>query len=279
MSRFSVAGKWCALVWFVLAQPLHAENLVAGINDWLPWQYADHGVASGIVVDIFKAAAIRAGCEPVIAVIPQIRRNTEEWGKQVHAELGVVPEWREAFSEVSVYTIPFVTTRDVILAKRGRMREASSVNDFLGKRVGATLGYFYPDGFSEAFDDGRLVRDNSPGGSILLKKLLDDRIDAAILNEHEARYWMEKLNANEDVFETVYVFIAPLRLRMRLHADKKRLIPALNAALTDMLEEGAIDNIVRKHIGWWDGHEQRFSVCPAHARNSMPAEMDSDEAR
>lgn len=101
MSRFSVAGKWCALVWFVLAQPLHAENLVAGINDWLPWQYADHGVASGIVVDIF----------------------------------------------------------------------------------------------------------------------------------------------------------------------------------TDMLEEGAIDNIVRKHIGWWDGHEQRFPVCPAHARNSMPAEMDSDEAR
>lgn len=251
-SRCAITVGWCALALSVSAPFTHAEELVAGINDWLPWQYEDKNGAVGIIVDIFKEAAERAGCEPIITVMPHIRRNTVEWGASVHVELGVVPEWREAFSEVSVYTIPFVTTRDIILAKRGRMREAVSVTDFFGKRVGATLGYFYTDGFSEAFEKGHLIRDDSPGACVLLRKLFDDRIDAAILNEHEARYGLETLGMNPDVFKTVYVFSDPLGLRMRLHTDKKRLVPALNAALTDMLEEGAIDDIIRNYIACWN---------------------------
>lgn len=248
MKHWRTAGIRITLIIFTLAGSLYAETLSGGVSDWRPWTWQNDDEATGILVDIFTTAVKRAGHEPEVRAMPHKRRNEIEWGRSLHAELGVLPEWREKYADVSVYTIPFVKTQDVILTKKGTMEHADSVEDFYGKRLGATLGYFYIDGFSEAFESGNIIRDDSPEGPSLMRKLARGRIDAAILDQHEARYWIKNLNMNPDDFELVYTFSLVSNLRMRLYKGKEYLLPELNAALQTMLDDGTIREIIESYM-------------------------------
>lgn len=247
MIQWKKIGISGGIIFFVLASNLCAETLVGGIGNWRPWTWEDGNEAVGILVDVFKIAVKHAGHEAEIKALPHKRRNDIEWGSSVHVELGVLPEWREKYKEVSVYTIPFVKTQDIILAKKGAMEKAVSVEDFYGKRLGATLGYFYVDGFSEAFEAGKIVRDDSSEGPSLMRKLDKGRIDGAILDKHEARYWIKMLNLNPEDFEIIYTFSIVSNLRMRLHKSKEHVLPELNAALQSMLDDGTIQEIIENY--------------------------------
>ena len=236
------------LLLLVCSRGAFAETLVAGVNDWQPWMRTQGAEADGIMVDIFTDAVQRAGYEPVVVVMPHKRRNVIEWGRSIHVEPGVLPEWRREYEEVSVYTIPFVTTRDIVLAKKGVLEPATSVEDFHGKRLGVTLGYYYPDGFSEAFESSSIIRDDSPAGPNLVQKLQLSRVHGAIMDKHEASYWISQLSLKSEDFEFVYTFSLVSELRMRLHPDKAHMLPALNAALQEMLQEGAIRKIIASHL-------------------------------
>lgn len=248
MRQWKRIGICMALLLLVCPRGAFAESLVAGVNDWQPWMRTQGMEASGIMVEIFMDAAKRAGYEPVVLAMPHKRRNEIEWGRSVHVEPGVIPEWREQYAEVSVYTIPYVSTQDIVLAKKGVLESASAVGDFQGKRLGTTLGYYYPDGFSDAFDSGSIIRDDAPEGPNLIQKLALDRVDGAILDKHEAHYWITQLALRPEDFETVYTFSLVSDLRMRLHPDKAHMLPALNAALREMLEEGMIQEIIESYL-------------------------------
>ena len=248
MNQWKRVGLSVGIIFFVLTGNLYAETLIGGISDWRPWTQDDDGEAIGILVDIFKTAVKRAGHETQIKVLPHKRRNEIEWGKGTHAELGVIPEWRGKYAEVSVYTIPFITTQDVILAQKGTLERADSVEDFSGKRLGTTLGYYYVDGFSDAFEAGKIVRDDSSEGPSLMRKLAKGRIDGAILDKHEARYWIKELRMNPDDFEIVYTFSIISNLRIRLYKGKEHLLPELNAALQAMIDDGTIQEIIETYM-------------------------------
>ena len=249
MKRIAMFVALFCLMMFAMQHIIHAETIVGGIGEWPPWTQdigkIDDG--KGILVEIFKEAVTRAGHQPRIQLSPHKRRHYIDWGKRIHAELGCIPEWRKEFQDVSVYTIPFVTTRNVILAKKGAMPKVTSKEDFYGKTLGANLGYYYIDGFSEAFDAGKIVRSDTPEGPTLMRMLLKDRLDGAIIDRYEARYWIKTMKLNPDDFEEVYTFSISSNLRMRLHKDKAHLIEALNRSLKEMQHDGTIQRIIDKY--------------------------------
>ena len=248
------ANQWkrrgiCAgLLWAALAGAAPAETVVGGINNWRPWSIAEGDGYGGILAEVFVEAVRRAGHEPELRPMPHKRKNEREWGKTVFVELGVLPEWRERFADVSRYTVPFVETQDVVLARKGTMAAAGSVEDFHGKRLGATLGYTYVDGFAEAFEAGHVLRDDAPEGPSLMRKLELGRVDGAILDRHEALYWMRTLGMDPEDYEVAYTFTIVSRLRMRLHPALEHLLPALDAALRSMEEDGTIRRIVEAYV-------------------------------
>ncbi|MFP4548976.1 MAG: substrate-binding periplasmic protein [Fidelibacterota bacterium] len=236
------------LLWY--NQCLNADTLTAGISDWPPWQMLDSEQCyPGIMTDIFREATARAGIDLTLLHMPNIRRNELCWGKSVDAELGVSPGWRPKYADVSVYTIPVFETVNVVVAKKGQFSKTDSLSTFYGSTIGTNLGYFYADGFIAAFEKGLIRReDTSKEGPLIMYKLINERVDAVILDKYEALYWIKKLELERENFEFVYEFKTITDLRIRLHKSKSPLLPELNEKLTEMKNDGTIQKVLDNYI-------------------------------
>lgn len=226
----------------------YAETLHIGVEEWAPWIIREGDSFTGIAVEICREAVRRAGHDSVILEIPQKRRDLKEWGGKVDVEPGCDKSWRVSFDSVSVYTDPYIETRDVIISRRDEYPPTSTIETFYDERIGGSLGYYYTDGFSEAFEQGKIIRDDSRPGSSLIKKLVHKRLKAAVVDTHEWKYWMGKMGRSITDYEESYRFSHLNMLRIRLHKDKKHLVEPLNRALESMKEDKTIDKIVKKYI-------------------------------
>lgn len=231
---------------FFLQTLVYSETIVAGVGVWKPWQECVPGKkdCKGILPEIFRMAVSMAGHQPALRGVPHNRRNEVEWGKKVDAELGCIPEWREKYKDVSVYTIPIIRTVNVVLAEKGKLPKTDTIETFYGKSVGTTLGYHYTDGFTEAFESGKIKRDDSREGPTIIRKLIGHRVDGAILDRYEALYWLKEMMLVPGDFEEVYEFKTVTDLRIRLHKNKNHLITDINKAIEKMKKDGVIRKII-----------------------------------
>lgn len=230
-----------------LNQAAFCETIVAGICDWYPWM--DSKTKTGILIDIFKEVALNSGNDFQLYESPTERRNKIDWGIRVNAELGVIPEWRKEYGSNSIYTIPIICTKNVILAKKGKIKKIKSVSDLYGKTVGTNLGYCYLDGFQEAFQSGIIKRDDtSNSGSSNFDKLLADRFDCAIFDRYEARCWIKAKKLKPDDFEEIYEFQKTNQLCFRLHINKSHLVKGLDEAIRRLRSNGTISKIADRYI-------------------------------
>jgi len=237
-----------------------ADELVVGTTEWWPWQILKGGTFSGITADILKELSERTGFAMVIRQFPQKRMMHAFKMQQIDMEPTVSPAWRDMQKEISVYTIPFYTTGDIILVRRGSGIRGKSARDFKGLTLGCGLGYFYPEGFQEAFDNGEIFRDDNPHSEKNIKKLASNWIDGAIIDRTQAMYVLKKYNLNPPDFEVAYEF-QPTKLCMRLHTSRQDLLPVLNAALEGMKTDGTIETIVGRYTG--DPHQDEIPPLPS----------------
>ena len=121
------------------------------------------------------------------------------------------------------------------------------MRDFYGLKLGCGLGYHYPEGFEEAFAVGHIHREDNPVSETNLRKLALKRLDGIIVDKIQVRYMMKRVGLDPADFSTAYVF-KPSPLCMRLHPNRKDLLPVLNAALKGMQADGSIDRIVDSYL-------------------------------
>lgn len=243
--------KYCLISIIILLNfwLLAGDVIVCSFEDWRPWLISKgNNNGEGILIDIFEQALEIIDYKLEIRILPYNRRNYYEWGKSIHAEPGCIPAWREKFADTSVYTIPLINTNNVILAKKGNFQTPhNKLHDFYNKRIGTNLGYFYTDGFSEAFEKELIIRDDSKEGTSILMKLNTNRVDCVIIDKYEADYWIKFLGLNRKDFEVVYRFSQISDLRIRLHKDKEYLIEPLNKAIKQITESSDFENIIKKY--------------------------------
>ncbi len=240
---------------FILLITMHftifaSEIIVCSFEDWRPWLITKgKNDGEGILIDLLKHATEKTDYKLEIVILPFNRRNYFEWGKTVNAEPGCIPEWREKFSDTSIYTIPLISTNNVIIAKKGHFKKQNNeLEDFYGKRIGTNLGYFYSDGFSEAFDYKLIFRDDSKEGSSILKKLNTYRVDCIIIDKYEAEYWIKYLDFDKNDFQTVYTFSTTSDLRVRLHKDIEHILDTLNKGIKQVIDSEDFQIILDKYL-------------------------------
>lgn len=221
------------------------KALIAGGAYWAPWQIYEGATTTGIGVEIMQEISKRIKQDIVFKQLSQNRMLTYFEANQIDLELVSNPIWRAEYKDVSLYSISYIQTMDVVMMKTGSDLKPTSIQDFRGKRMGGIMGYAYPE-FEQEFKNGTIIREDAPNESNSVEKLLADRIDAIIIEKNTALYWMKQLQVDPAALEAVYE-VAKYDIYLRLHRNKKSWLPALNDALTTMIGDGTIQKIVDKY--------------------------------
>lgn len=128
-----------------------------------------------------------------------------------------------------------------ILARRGRITEYNGLSSLHGRTIGIRRGWSYGETFDHARTGGLMRIEEASGDGQNLEKLLDGRIDAAILAEPSA----DMLLAAFDAGDRIVVFgddtmTGDKRIAFPKSANKGALIGRINAALAAMRADGTL---------------------------------------
>lgn len=248
------------------AYPSNKNSITVAASPWIPWRIQlDDGSWDGIAIDTLRVITLCTKTDLELLDIKNAKRMRKEWGRRINAESAISPFWRKAEESSSSYTDPLFSTSDIILAKKGVFKNIQSPKDLHGEKVGVTIGYYYPEGFTEAFKAGKIQ--TSPSNSKnLLPKLLRGRLKAIIINENELQYLLSNnqydFKYDIDDFEVIYRFETVL-LHVRLHREYEHLIPKFNAVIEQLNSSGIKERIQRKYSTSNEGEEPiSFETCP-----------------
>ncbi|WP_430461445.1 substrate-binding periplasmic protein [Thalassolituus sp. LLYu03] len=229
-----------------------AAELLVGSVDWAPFQMHEAGKPDqppvGIVPSMLAAISERSGIAIEYRPDPMKRMLLDFREQRITLDPMSNPLWRQEDAAISVYSLPYLQTQDVVLMPAGMAKKARSVNDFRGKILGCELGFAYADGFDEAFARGTVLRqDVASGAQANLQRLNAGRVDGIIINEVVAEYWMHQLKLDPDAFRVAYRFSGYDQLYLRLHASQKDLLPAIDQAITGLKREGRIQQWLNQY--------------------------------
>ncbi|MGF1740505.1 transporter substrate-binding domain-containing protein [Vibrio profundum] len=248
------------------AYPSNKNSLTVAVSPWIPWRIQlDDGSWGGIAIDTIKVIALCTKTNLELLDVKNAKRMRKEWGRRINAESAISPLWRKSQESSSSYTNPLFTTSDIIFAKKGKFKSIVSSKDLHGEEIGVTVGYYYPEGFTEAFNTGKIL--TSPSNSkTLLPKLLRGRLKVIIINENELLYLLSNNQYNfkyeVDDFEVIYRF-ETVPLHIRLHRDYEHLVPKFNAVIDQMNSSGLKESIQRKYSTSGRGKVPRkMEDCP-----------------
>lgn len=231
-----------------LPAPADAQQLRVGTYEWPPYTTGPETGLRGIAVDIYAALGVKTGLDFQLSYLPLKRLLLGFRAKTLDTECLVNAAWREDYNDISVYSNSIMETANIVLMKKEHALSARSVADFAGKKMGCNLGYFYTDGFQEAFENRTIRRENAISAKSLLLMLDSDRLDAVILDQYEARYTLRELNLNPENFTVAYTFVTKSLLCIRLHTDKKELLPRLNEGIRALKADGTVNKILQAYI-------------------------------
>ncbi len=238
------------LIWFFLIICSTAAGktltLNVGNDEWQPWMIVEGSTIKGVTADLLKEVANRTDYQFHLMLLPHNRMLMEFRQGKIDMEATICKAWRQSQAPISVYTAPFYATRDVVLVNKGRNIKAGSVKNLSGLSLGCGLGYFYPEGFQEAFEHGELIRKDNRSVKQNLIMLSLKRIDGIIIDELQAAYLFKQTKLNPDDFEIAYAF-QPSMISMRLHKKYSCILPQLNKALKAMKNDGTVDRIVARY--------------------------------
>lgn len=224
-----------------LAGDPSSRTLVAVSDEWAPRiMPGPDGSADGICPMVLRQMAEDLGLEVEFGFMPKPRRQMAFRRGEINVVPCVSPVWEGVLSDVAVHSEPFMMATEMVLMPAGTKGAFRSVRDFAGMRMGTIGGYVYHDGFDEAFEKGMLRREDAYTVTQNLQKLRAGRIDAMIVDDYEAAYWMHKAGLSESDFRVAYVFADPAPITVMLHASLREYLPRINASLARMRANGIL---------------------------------------
>lgn len=200
----------------------------------------------GIIIDVMEAVAQKTGFAIPVDILPQNRMLEYFNTNVIDTEPVSSPNWRGEYADISVYTMPYCSTVDVMFMLAGSGLQPTGIQDFEGMRMGCVLGYFYDRGLQEKLESGAIYRDDAPDNESNLRKLMAERVDVVIIERTVGLYLLRELGIAPDTIEIVYEH-SQAELSMRLHKNKADLLPTLNAALAELVAEGFVQRAIDKY--------------------------------
>lgn len=116
--------------------------------------------------------------------------------------IGLMPDWVDDVQQKKyLWTVPFASDRYALVSSAARPMNPAQPHSLAGRSLGVTMGYVYP-GLDDWFSRARLQRSGAISDERSIEKLLRGRVDAVIVAESMARYFIrtQKLDKKLRVF-------------------------------------------------------------------------------
>ncbi len=245
---FFIMALFMGFVATARATPQNKE-IIVGFNSvaWPPYLIKEtNGKIHGIMIDVIKEIAAKHGFSVKIMELPEKRAIRG----MVSGEIDAYSKAKEWVAEPDAYlwTDPVVESTDVLIFPKDRPVDFETPDDLTGKTIGAILGYRYPT-LEPYFADGRIERDDVKKDSLMLRKLLRGRDDAAIINKLVA-FWVIRKNPEfkgKFAFSETPVGTAGCRVMFTAKQNWQPFIALFNKELALMKTDGRLNEIIRKY--------------------------------
>jgi polar amino acid transport system substrate-binding protein len=199
---------------------------------------------SGIFADIFAQIGEITGDKFIMVKMPAARASLEFDLGRVDIEPGINPIWRSSAKVKGLYSLTYESVEEVIVFRSGEQFDVKTSKDLFGRKVGIVRGFTYP-WFESAFASGEIDRILNKSESLLVKQLMAKRVDQIFISKTSIEY----MKKNDPTLSELVVgdVVSSVEVMMRLHPNKLELLPRLNKALKQMIDNKSIEKIIAKY--------------------------------
>lgn len=231
-----------AVFMFLLpSRGLAEETLVVHFEEYPPYEFIEKGGVKGVNVALMREAFRRMGVTPSFVPMPWKRAVYELKNGNIFAlASGFKTPEREVFAYYPSESLAMEEVVVVVPTVSGVT--ISSISDLYGLSVGVVREYAY----GKDFDSRRgLKKIEAASNPQLLKMLMSQRMDVAIMNKRVANALAQKMNITGHIRFAYSMNKEPLYLLFsRKRGDKARkLAQRFDAALKSMREDGSYADI------------------------------------
>jgi polar amino acid transport system substrate-binding protein len=216
------------------SQPLRGNRDAEGT--WVPFDLADDPKHAGIFGELTLLLFERAGIQFAYMHLPTKRAVKALYEGNLDFVF-VNPEWLSGEdTTMFVFSEPLFHISEYFISLPQTVTKYQDSVSAYGQPVGTVAGYYY-------YDDDKFHRVDFRSESEVILGLAKNRFEVAIMEEYTAKYWSDK-HGVPIAFGSVHT---QGNIVMRLRAEFKDLLPAINKAIHSLESEGAIDGILQHY--------------------------------
>lgn len=214
------------------------------INDsWaMPMARIEQGRAvEGFLVDLQQRMAAKIGRKADMLVMPGLRVEHAMASGEIDVRCYVSPNWINADHYRFIWSLPFMTQRDLLLGKRAEQLQPEALH---GERLGTVLGFTYPR-LDPLFNSGQIQREDSRTQDQVLHKLSAGRYRYAISNELSLSWFNRHQPPGQKLYALSEVAADPVSCMVRDAPDVPTM--ALLRAMVQMKQAGEFDALLARY--------------------------------
>lgn len=224
----------------------YQENkpLLIGVYTWAPYSGYDLP-GHGLLTEVIQVAMTRAGFATQVKKVPWSRALKETMRGRIDILPGIW--YQEGRVESIAYGSVLSINRLVLMSRSYRETRIENLSDLDNLKVGVAQDYAYPKVFVEAQN---FKRDFSKNLEVILNKLKNGRVDAALADELVARYTANKLFSSETLFDYSKEALEIKNLFIgisRKTRNYRKILFLFDQALDEMKIDGTYEALLKKH--------------------------------
>ncbi len=163
---------------------------------------------------------------------PRIRSNFSE--EKIDVECCPIEAWRVNEQDISLYTEPLFSTRDMLVFADGQKKVVHSLS---GMQVAVIAGYGYKD-------DHLFERLDVTSELLILKLVASGRVPVGIVDEQIANYLIKSHQLSVELGQVHEAVERPLRLHLK-HKDK---LAEINRAIRKVKAQGVVEKVLGDYV-------------------------------
>jgi len=236
------------VLWFCFSPLAFALELrVVAAEFWgPPYVFSGKEIAKkGIVKELVEAFAKEAKVSVVYINLPRKRIETELKNGSVHIAPISNPGWYADHNGLDWSDPVFEEKNQFVLMQDGKLK-IDSVQDLRGKKLGAMLGFVYPNLTTE-IQSGAVTRVDVKDYVQITRMLKKGRVDTFVTSDIVFRY-MKKINPEAQKLRVADFVLAQHSIHWCVAKSAPITVQQINEILAKLKSSGKVAEIMKKYL-------------------------------